>query len=332
MTTSPLASEAPRSIISIVVPAYNEEAGIEQFHSRLLSPALENTTDCTFEIVYVNDGSTDRTLELLAGIADRDQRVRVVNLSRNFGKEIATTAGISETHGDATVIMDADGQHPPALIGAFIDMWRNGAQVVVGVRRSNQKEGMVKKLGSAIFYRLLNAMSDMQTVPRSTDFRLIDRQVRDEFLKMPERNRITRGLIDWLGFQRDYVEFDAPPRLAGAASYTVSKLTRLALNSFTTLSLRPLFFFGYIGLFITLAAIVVGLFVFTEQILLGDPLGLNFSGSAMLSIFVSFLVGIVLMSQGIMALYLSHIHTQTQLRPLFVIDASRSINLDKRQR
>ncbi|TXJ07780.1 MAG: glycosyltransferase [Aeromicrobium sp.] len=311
-------------LISLVLPVYNEEAGIAQFHDQILAPALMLCPDESFEIIYVDDGSRDQSQAILAGIASRDPRVQLVSLSRNFGKEIATTAGISEARGDALIILDSDGQHPPTLLPKLIAAWRAGAQVVVGVRASNQGEGTVKRIGSKLFYRMLNSISDMQTVPRSTDFRLLDSAVRTEFLRFGEHNRITRGLIDWLGFEREYIEFDSPARLAGDATYTASKLFRLALNSFTMMSLRPLFIFGYVGIAITIIALLIGIGIGVEQFVLGDPLGLNFSGSALLSIFVAFLVGLVLTAQGIMAVYLSHVHVQAQNRPLFVVNQARS--------
>lgn len=315
-------------LLSVVIPAYNESEGIEEFHNNHLSPALKNLGIKRYEIIYVNDGSRDSTLEKLQGIAKIDKAVRVVALSRNFGKEIATTAGIFQSRGEATIIMDADGQHPPKIINKFINKWKNGAQVVVGVRKKEQHEGFIKRFGSKFFYKMFNGMSGSEMIPRSTDFRLISKDVKDEFIKFTERNRITRGLIDWLGFERDYVYFDSPARLAGEASYTVGQLVKLALNSFTSLSLKPLFLFGWIGLFITLVSLAVGLFIIVEQFILSDPMNLQFTGSAMLGIFVSFLVGIVLMSQGIMAVYLSHIHSQAQSRPLFVINPKESININ----
>lgn len=317
------------ALISIVVPVFNEASGIYAFHSQVLCPALRARVRDRVEIIYVNDGSTDESLELLSSIAESNPTVRVVNLSRNFGKEIATTAGISAAIGDAVIVMDADGQHPPEKVDDFIEKWRAGAQVVVGVRTSNQREGVLKRWGSKLFYWLLNAISEMQIVPRSTDYRLIDRVVQREFTRFTERNRMTRGLIDWLGFRRDFVEFDAPPRMAGEATYTAPKLVRLALTSFTTMSLRPLFFFGYVGVLITIVSLLAGVFIIVEQFLLGDPFGLNVTGSAMLGIFISFLVGIVLSAQGMMALYLSHIHAESQARPIFVIDPTRSIRLQQ---
>lgn len=313
--------------ISLVIPAYNEAEGIRRFHDELLAPALD-LKYVTPEIIYVNDGSRDTTLDELTAIATKDKRVKVLNLSRNFGKELATTAGITYASGDAIVILDADGQHPPARIKDLIAKWHEGAQVVVGVRNSNQKEGLVKKFGSKVFYKLFNTYTNAAIVPRSTDFRLIDRVVQQEFVKCAERNRITRGLIDWLGFKRDYIYFDSPARLAGEASYKTSQLFRLALNSFVSLSLTPLFIFGWVGVAITVLSVLFGLFILIEQFLLRDPLALHFSGSVMLGDFIALLVGLVLISQAILATYISHIHTQAQSRPLFIIDPTTSVNLN----
>ena len=311
-------------MISLVIPLYNESAGIAAFHNDILMPELKKISDEKFEVIYVNDGSNDTTLVTLMDIAKHQANVKVVNLSRNFGKELATTAGISVAGGDATIILDGDGQHPPRLIPDFIEKWRSGAQVVIGVRASNAHESLIKNWGSKIFYRMFNASSGVKLVPRSTDFRLISAPVREEFLRCTERYRITRGLIDWLGFKRDYIPFDPPARLAGTASYRPSQLIMLAVNSFVSLSLKPLFFFSILGGVITAVSFVAGVFLFIEQLLLSDPLGLKFTGSAMLGIFISFLVGIVLLSQGILAMYLYHLQGQTQARPLFIIDKATS--------
>lgn len=315
-------------LLSVVIPTYNEAEGIERFHSEHLLPAVKSLKN-DYEILYVNDGSTDDTLLLLDKIAARSPKVKVLNLSRNFGKEIATTAGIHRSKGDAIIILDSDGQHPPELFPEFIRHWEDGAQVVIGVRNSNTNEGVIKRYGSKLFYRLFNTFSENTIVPRSTDFRLIDKVVQEEFIRFDERQRITRGLIDWLGFDRQYVYFDSPARLAGEASYSTSKLVRLAVNSFISLSLTPLFIFGWIGVVITSLSLIVGVFIGLEQFIFGDPLKLAFTGSALLGIFVSFLVGMVLVSQGIIAMYLSHVHHQSKGRPLFVINKKGSKNLDK---
>jgi len=317
-------------LISVVIPVFNESEGIEIFHNEYLIPELKKIKKYSFEIIYVNDGSRDNSLELISKIARNNKQVKIVNLSRNFGKEIATTAGINFASGEATIIMDSDGQHPPKSINDFINKWETGAQVVIGIRGSNQKEGFVKKLGSKAFYRLFNSTSDSKIVPRSTDFRLIDKVVKTEFLKFTERQRITRGLIDWLGFRREYINFDAPARIAGEASYKTSQLVKLAVNSFISLSLRPLFFFGWVGAIITASSFLLGSFIVVEQVIMHDPLKLAISGTAMLGLFTSFMVGLVLISQAMMAVYLSHVHAQTQNRPLFVVDTSNSIGLIKK--
>lgn len=313
-------------LLSIVVPMYNESEGALLFHESLIKSA-KSASKNSFEIIYVNDGSTDDTLEILTKVAKKDPAIKVVNLSRNFGKEVATTAGISVAQGQATIIMDGDGQHPPKLINEFIARWRDGAQVVVGVRGTNTNEGVIKKWGSKVFYKLFNSTSGSKIIPRSTDFRLIDSVVRAEFLRFTERHRITRGLIDWLGFKRDYITFDAPARLAGEASYKTSQLVKLALHSFTSLSLKPLFFFGWVGVVITCLSLATGIFIIVEYFVLKDPLLLGFSGSFMLGVFMSLMVGIILISQAILATYLSHVHVQTQDRPLFIIDPTNSTNL-----
>lgn len=316
------------SLLSVVIPAYDEAKGINVFHKDLLLPALKSLK-LDYEIIYVNDGSTDDTLKLLSAFAKDSQKVKVVALSRNFGKEIATTAGIAQAKGDAIIILDADGQHPPELISEFVKKWQAGAQVVVGVRSSNQKEGFIKKWGSKAFYRLINSSSSAKLVPGATDFCLIDKIVQAEFIKLKEHNRITRGLIDWLGFKKSYIAFEAPARLAGQATYSLKKLVKLATDSFVSLSLGPLYFAAYAGFILTPLSFILGFFVFIEQVVLGDPLELNFTGSAMLGILLVFLVGILLLSQGLLGIYMTHLHAQALGRPLFVIDYSTSIRINE---
>lgn len=314
------------STISIVIPAYNEEPGIVEFHNKLLIPSLAKIKH-KHEIIYVNDGSKDNTLSKLQSLAQKDKNVKVISLSKNFGKEIATTAGIHSSTGDAVMILDADGQHPPKLIPKFIEKWEEGQQVVIGVRNKQKHEGLVKEFGSKIFYRIFNSTSGEEIKPRSTDFRLIDIEVKEAFCEMTERNRITRGLIDWLGFDKHYIHFDSPERLAGEASYSTKQLFKLAMNSFISLSLKPLFLFGYLGLAIVLVSGLAGLFIIIEQLILNDPMGLNITGSAMLGVLLSFFVGLILISQSMLAIYIARIHEQSQKRPLFIVNKRNSRNL-----
>lgn len=317
--------------LSIVIPTYNESENVEPFYKKLSSVLNgKDFSDIEYELIYVNDGSRDNSLELISDIAKKDKKVRVVNFSRNFGKEIATSAGIRYATGDAVMMIDADGQHPPQLIKQFIKLWKDGNDVVIGVRTKNKNEGFIKKWGSKLFYKLFNSTTGVGLIPGSTDFRLIDRKVRDEFVKLGEHHRITRGLIDWIGFKRTTLEFGAEERMGGVASYRVSKLFQLAANTFVSLTLAPLYFLGVLGLIITLLALVLGVFVLFEQVLLGDPLSMHFTGTAMLGMLTLFLIGIVLLSQAVIALYISHIHTESQGRPLYIVDPASSVRLDEK--
>jgi dolichol-phosphate mannosyltransferase len=312
--------------LSVVIPAYNESASVRTLHEKLLVPELKKLK-VEPEIIYVDDGSTDTTLSILTDIAEHDDTIRVVALSRNFGKEIATTAGIAASTGDATIMLDADGQHPPALIGQFVEEWQKGAQVVIGVRGDAPDYSLPKRLGSGLYNRVFNSVLDTKAAPNATDFRLIDREVREAFLRLPERNRLTRGLIDWLGFKRTYIPFDAAIRIAGPPTYSFRKLVKLASYSIISLSLKPLFWLIWTGFGVTIISFLLGLFIIIEQLILGDPWSLDFTGSAMLGVFISFLVGIVLMSEGVIALYIANIHEQTRARPLYIVDKKHSVNL-----
>lgn len=319
-------NQAEKLLLSIVVPVYNEGTGLSQFHESLTHAVGELTE--RYEIVYCDDGSTDNTVEQLQHYAHTDPRVRLVVLSRNFGKENALAAGIAAARGQAVLMIDGDGQHPVERIADFVEAWKQGAQVVIGVRTDNSGEGNFKRIGSKYFYKLFNHLTKQELVPGSTDFRLIDRQVQQAFLELHETDRITRGLIDWLGFERVYIPFVAKARQQGTASYSRRKLLSLAANSFVSLTSVPLYIFGYLGLIITAASFVLGTTVFVEQVLLPDPLSWDFTGTAMLSIMLLFLVGLVLLSQGVLALYISHIHNQSKQRPLYVVDRKKSVGVE----
>ncbi len=313
--------------LSVVVPAYNEESGIESFNALLIDELSKEDID--YEVIYCDDGSKDNTVSVIKDLIHKNKRIKLLALSRNFGKEYALTAGIMQTKTDAVITLDCDGQHPPKLIKDFIAKWKDGAKVVIGIRNNEVSKQTTKVLSSKIFYGLFNRFSSQKMIPGSTDFRLIDRAVRDEFNKLPEGERMTRALIDWLGFKREYIYFDSPSRIGGDATYSYKKLLMLAANSFTSMTPTPLYIFGLLGLVITVFSLMLGIIVFLEQILFQDPLKWNFTGTAMLSILIMFLVGIILMSQGVLSLYVSQIHKQSKDRPLYVIDKSRSIGIDE---
>ena len=313
-------------LISVVVPLYNESAGISDFHKSLLG-VLEKI-DKPYELIYVDDGSSDETSRLVKQFRGDDKKIRLIKLSRNFGKEIATTAGMHIARGQAIITLDADGQHPVELIPDFIKCWEGGSKVVIGLRTDNQKEGFVKRFGSKLFYKILNRFTKLKIDPRATDFRLVDNSVRTEFARMTERNRITRGLIDWLGYERSYIKFKANPRLSGDAGYSFAKLFKLAIDSIISLSVSPLYIVAYIGAIVLPISAATGL-VMVVNAVVGDPLGLNATGTAYVVVLLLFLVGVLLVSQGIIGLYLSHIHTETQNRPLYIVDTDGSIDAEQ---
>lgn len=224
-------------------------------------------------------------------------------------------------------MIDGDGQHPVEIIKLFYKSWLKGNPVVIGVRKSNKNEGLVKKYGSIYFYRILNKISKTKIVPGSSDFRLIDRKVCEEFIKFDEHFRITRGIIDWMGFKTDYINYHVNARKMDKPGYNITKLFSLAINSLISLSMTPLYAISYFGGLITILSFIFGLFVFVEQIILSDPLHLKFSGTAMLSILLIFFVGIILTVQGLIALYISHIYSKSQNRPLYIIDYINSKNI-----
>ena len=313
--------------ISFVVPLYNEAGGILEFHKSLENIIKANLTN--YEIIYCDDGSLDNTSELVSRLSKNDKNIKLIRLSRNFGKENALTAGIKFASGDGIFMIDGDGQHPVELIPDFIKSWLNGNKAVVGLRIANSKEGMVKRLGSYLFYRSFTKMTGKRLMAGTTDFRIIDKTVQQAFLELKDTDRVTRGLIDWLGFKTSYIKFRAKPRVHGSAGYSFNKLVKLAMNSYVGFSTTPLYFFGYLGVTISSLSFILGIMVFIEQLLLGDPLNWKFTGTAMLGILIIFLVGILLMAQGILSIYVSMIHNQAKQRPLYIIDFDNSIGLNK---
>src|SRR5574344_1546595 len=313
-------------LISFVVPIYNEEEGSSHFLDSLLA-VIKNYN---YELILVNDGSSDNTINVLQNYAEKSKKIRVISFSRNFGKEMALTAGLKFAKGDAAMTIDSDGQQPPEKIPEFIEKWEKGdVDIVTGVRDHYTKHGLVPKLGSKLFYKLLKMMGNTSTVSGSTDFRLMDRVVIEEYNKLTEHNRITRGLIDTLGFKKEYIYYTYGARFAGKPSYNFKKLFNLAIDSFISMSTTPLVIFGYLGIFITIGSFILGLFCIINQYILGDPLHLYWNGAVQMAIFITFLVGLLMISQSITALYISHIHAETQNRPLYIVDKKNSRNLDR---
>lgn len=304
--------------ISLVIPVHNESDNLAWHHDKITAELNERPID--YEIIYVDDGSSDNSLEIIKKFSRNDNHVHFAAFSKNFGKEAAISAGLKKSNGDAALILDSDGQHPIELIDEFLSKWRDGFDVVIGIRESNKGEGVIKSLGSQLFYTLLKLVDNSrETTPGSTDFRLINRKVIDEYNKLTERNRISRNLIDWLGFRRATVPFDARERHAGKPSYSYRKLVKLAIDGAITHSTRPLKLIGVLGMIISTISFILLVFLIVESYLLSDPLRLAVTGTAFLAIFLSFLVGIVLTCQGLLALYLENVYHETQNRPLYII-------------
>ena len=304
----------PSPLCSIVVPCFNEEAVIRQTHERLLN-VMDRETSCRFEVLYVDDGSRDGTFALLQGFQAAEPRVRVVALSRNFGHEVATTAGLEHAAGDAVVIMDADLQDPPEIIPRMLERWRDGVDVAYGVRRKRRGEPVFKRWSAGLFYRLIATLSDTSIPLDTGDFRLMDRRVVDAFLAMPERDRLVRGMVAWIGFHQEPVVYERQARLAGETSYTMKKLVSLAvcgIFSFSTVPLRVATWVGLTASGLSLVGIIYALVVrlFTEEWV---------RGWALLFIGIMFLGGVQLMALGIFGEYLGRIYREVKARPLYLV-------------
>ena len=302
-------------MISILVPFFNESNSLPELYGRL-NDVTSQLPSYNFEYVFVDDGSRDNSLSILFELAKKDNKITVIELSRNFGKEIAVTAGMDNLNCDAVIVMDADLQHPPELIPIFIEKWEEGYEIVATKRSGFEKRSALKKISSHAFYRLMNVISDLDMVSQTTDFRLLDRKVIRLFNSFTERNRMVRGIVDWMGFKKTYIEFEAPQRFAGKSVYSYRKLINLAINSITSFSLFPLKVAGYLGLTISLLS------AFGLIIMVTDKVFCNLGGFTTLAYFMilnTFMIGVVLSCLGLIALYIGHIHAEVINRPLYIV-------------
>lgn len=312
--------------ISIVIPVYREAANLPNLYARLLS--VTANIEAEWEYVFVNDGSPDDSLLVLKELAGKDARVRIIDFSRNFGKEIALTAGVHSASGDAVICMDADLQHPPEIIPKLVSAWRAGAEVVTTIRLSVGGHSIARKLFSWAYYRLMACMSGISMVSHTTDFRLFDRKVVDAFNRMTERQRMFRGIIDWMGFKTEYVEFHADSRESGKAAYSYGKLWDLALSSLTSFSLFPLKVTGYLGVSITMfSSLLLCWMLLTKAGVLPG----SFTPLAMVVVANTVLIGVVLMAMGIIALYIGTIHTEVTNRPLYIVRERVNLKVPARE-
>ena len=300
-------------VLSIVVPCYNEEAVIGEFHRRVVAALAGIESD--LEIIYTDDGSRDQTANILRELQQKDRRVRLVSLSRNFGHQLAVTAGLEHARGDAVVIIDADLQDPPEVIPEMIERWRDGYQVVYGLRVRRAGETTFKRWSAKLFYRLLNRLSEIEIPPDVGDFRLLDRQVVDVLLAMPERDRFLRGMISWVGFRQVAVVYDREPRRAGESKYPLMKMLGFALDSVISFSFAPLRLAIWVG-FGAIAAAFAGI-IYALIIRLYTTEWVR--GWASIFTAILFLGGIQLITLGIVGEYVGRIYAEVKMRPLYVV-------------
>lgn len=301
-------------LLSLVVPFYNEAAAIAAFHGRML-PCLEAIPDTEWEIVCVDDGSTDNTLLQLVALTERDRRFRVIEFSRNFGKEAALTAGIEAARGEAVIPIDADLQDPPELIAEMVAAWRAGAEVVLARRSDRATDGLMKRQTAAWFYRLHNRLSKTKIPENVGDFRLLDRIAVDALKRLPERQRFMKGLFAWVGFRTVTLDYTRAPRAAGNSKFTGFALWNFALEGFTSFSTAPLKIWTYLGAFGAVATFLYAVFIVLYKLIHGTRV----PGYASLLVAVLFFGSVQLMSIGLLGEYIGRIYIETKQRPGYLI-------------
>ena len=305
-----------RPVISIVVPFHNEAENIAPLHARL-SAVLDAGLD-SWELVCVNDGSRDDTLPRLVALATHDPRVRVFDLSRNFGKEAALTAGLDFASGDAVIPLDADLQDPPEIITALIAKWREGFEVVNAVRVSREGDGPVKRATAHAFYRIINRMSDVEIPADTGDFRLISRPALDALKRLPERRRFMKGLFAWVGFRTATITYDRAPRHAGTTTWNYRKLWNFAIEGITSFSSAPLRLASYLGFAVSIFAFVYAVITIFNKLVYGNPV----KGYPSLLVAVLFLGGVQLLALGVLGEYLGRLYEESKQRPVYLIRAA----------
>jgi polyisoprenyl-phosphate glycosyltransferase len=299
--------------LSIVVPMYNEENNVSELFARLHETLTK--IGMNYEIVCINDGSKDNTLDTIIDLCKQDSHIKVIDLSRNFGKEIAMTAGIDYTQGNAVIPIDADLQDPPELIFELVAKWQEGFDIVYATRLSRQGESWLKRSTASYFYRIAGKISEVPIPANTGDFRLLDRKVVEALKQMPERNRFMKGLFAWVGFKQTSVYFNRPPRYKGSTSWHYWKLWNFALDGITSFSVLPLKLWTYIGLSISCLAFLYATVLFVRTILYG----VDVPGYASIMVAVLFIGGMNLIGLGVIGEYLGRVFTEVKGRPLYLV-------------
>jgi len=300
--------------LCVVVPAFNESEGLREFHVRLA--AVLDRLDVDSEVLYVDDGSSDDTYAVMCALRDADARVATLRLSRNFGKELALTAGLDAADADAVIVIDADLQDPPEIIPDFIAHWREGCDVVYGTRSTRAGETRLKKFTSAAFYRVMQKLSVTPLPPDTGDFRLMSRRAVDALKQLRERQRFMKGLFNWVGFRQKAVVYARDPRFAGSSKFNYWRLWNFALEGITSFSGAPLKVATYVGVATAVLAFGFGVVVLFKALFFGDPV----RGYPSLMLAVLFLGGVQLMALGMIGEYLGRLYVEAKQRPLYLID------------
>ena len=307
--------------ISVVVPMYFEEDVVDECYKRLTN-VLEALENYTYEIVFVNDGSKDNTLFLLEQIAKKDENVKILSFSRNFGHQAAVTAGLKEVTGDAIIIIDADLQDPPETIGDMIKLWEQGNEVIYGKRKTRKGESAFKLFTAKMFYKTLNILSDVE-IPKDTgDFRLVDRKVVDTINQMPEHNKFLRGLFSWVGYKQTAFEYERQERFAGKTKYPIRKMLKLASDGIVSFSTKPLKIVGVLGIISIIISIIILIYALISYIFNLNNLS---AGWTSIMVTVTFFAGVQLLSIWVMSEYIGRIYDETKNRPQYIID--KKINI-----
>lgn len=308
--------------ISIVIPMYFEEEVASECYTRLSNVALKSNLD--YELIFVNDGSTDNTLQILEELAKKDSHVKVISFSRNFGHQIAVTAGIDKSKGDAVIIIDADLQDPPELIPDMIKLWEEGNDVVYGKRKKRDGESLFKLTTAKLFYKILNKISTVAIPMDTGDFRLIDRKVVEALKKMPEHNRFLRGMSSWIGFKQIPLEYERKERFAGATKYPLKKMIKFAEDGIFSFSSKPLKVVEHLGFDTILISLIIFIYLLVKI-----SLGTSISSIGWITTLTiaCFIGGIQLVSVGIVGEYIARIYEESKCRPLYIVD--KEINLNK---
>ena len=301
--------------ISILIPAYNEEPVLDKLFHRLANLANDNKA-YNFEFLFVNDGSKDKTLDLIKDYADADSRVSYINLSRNFGKEIGMIAGLDHTTGDATVIIDADLQDPPELIPEMIKLWEDGYDDVYAKRKSREGETWFKKFTSRMYYKTLQSVTHIPIQEDTGDFRLLDRRVVEALKQFRESQRNTKAMFSWVGFHKKEILYDRDPRAAGETKWNYIKLVELAIDGITSFTTAPLRISTYAGIAVSFLAFIYLIYLVIRTIFLGVDL----AGYPSMMAVILFLGGVQLLSLGIIGEYVGRIFNETKQRPLYLVE------------